>query len=143
MPERQSIPLITRITGDENFLGRTVRVYRNLNQNCLSVMDNKTRKVLAHTNSIALVDPVFKVNEQGRRRVLREKRKNVHAFVVGKIATVCPYPYHTTLGVSYNPYENDSFVAEYYRDDIDETLYYPIYRAKFVSITQYGAVAYI
>ena len=69
-------------------------------------------------------DVTFKVSESGRQRVLKEKRKNVHAFLLAKI--VRPYPtfsdmYESYLipdiesGVkfshaTYNPYKYDSFM---------------------------------
>jgi hypothetical protein len=63
-----------------------VFVYFNLHKKCFSVKAlegvNKG-KVVQHTDNIVLLLPKFKVSEAGRQRVLREKRKNVHAGVVG------------------------------------------------------------
>lgn len=57
---------------------------------------------------IALEDVVFKVSEAGRQRVLREKRKNVHAGVLG---TVLGIPVLQPADKAfYNPYKYDSFV---------------------------------
>jgi hypothetical protein len=117
-------------------------VYRNLNDKCWSVKalegPNKGRVVL-HARYIAVTgrDGGFKVSETGRQRVLREKRKNVHAGVVGSIywADVvteryeveashrinCDEDYesnvvdpsHTAFrSVVYNPYNNSQFVWE-------------------------------
>lgn len=85
-----------------------VFVYRNLHKKCFSVKCLKTKKVIAHVDSITLINAVFKVSEAGRQRVLRERQKNVHAGVVGHIADVnliCQ-----TTRVTYNPYKFDSFV---------------------------------
>lgn len=58
-----------------------------------------------------LLNVRFKVNESGRQRVLREKQKNVHAFVVADrvedLATS-----ETLRQVSYNPYKNKSFMLD-------------------------------
>lgn len=58
-----------------------VRVYRNLTRGCLSVM--RRGLVVAHVESVALHGARFVVQEAGRQRVLRDRRKNVHAFVEG------------------------------------------------------------
>lgn len=61
-----------------------VFVYRNLNQNCwsLKMMEGHHKgKVVAHAEDVMLINAVFKVSEAGRSRVLKERRKNVHAGV--------------------------------------------------------------
>ena len=90
-------------------------VYWNLHRGLWSVKalegPNKGR-VIARVPEVYLLDAVPKVSEAGRQRVLREKRKNVHAGVVGRIVE-----YSQLTGgrpVSYNPYKGPSFV---YRDD--------------------------
>ena len=40
-------------------------------------------KVLEHNTEFFLKDVEFKVSQAGRNRVLKEQRKNVHAFVCG------------------------------------------------------------
>jgi len=66
-----------------------------------SVQCLKTKRVIDHVESIILKDVTFKVSEAGRKRVLRDKQKNVHAFAIGEI-------YHanrvTGQQVKYNPY---------------------------------------
>jgi hypothetical protein len=105
--------------------GETVKVYRNLHKKCFSVQDSFGR-VVAHVNDLHLVDCTFIVRQGGRRKVLETGRKNVHAFIKGKV-TLSPelsYP----LKVRYNPYQSDSFEA----DGI------PIYEASAVSIGSDG-----
>lgn len=61
-----------------------VFVYRNLSQNCwsLKMMEGECKgRVIAHAEEVMLINAVFKVSEAGRQRVLKEKRKNVHAGV--------------------------------------------------------------
>lgn len=64
-----------------------VFVYFNLHKKVFSVRamegENKGR-VIAHTTTVELRDAVFKVSQAGRERVLKEKRKNVHAGVQGQ-----------------------------------------------------------
>ena len=91
-----------------------VRVYRNLHKKCLSVqaMVDGRWKVIKHVDAISLHNPVFKVSQAGRQRVLREKRKNVHAFVVG---IHHEWSEHMPCGnrrVSYNPYKADTFMCD-------------------------------
>ena len=55
------------------------------------------------------------VNKKGRERVLRERKKNVHAFVRGNLLmTKMPGRIESYVGwdrVSYNPYKGPKFVA--------------------------------
>lgn len=60
-----------------------VEVYRNLNNGRLSIRDAKTKLVVGHADRVKLTDVTFHVSQAGRERVLRERRKNVHAVVRG------------------------------------------------------------
>ena len=85
---------------------KPVKVYRNLHRKCYSVQQGG--KVACHTSEIVLFDCKLKVSEAGRQRVLRERRKNVHAYVVGRISAL---PQRTTFSsaLRYNPYESGSW----------------------------------
>lgn len=92
--------------------GQRVRVYRNLHKGCFSVQTYETGRgwrVRAHTTRIRLDDVEFKVMETGRQKVLKERKKNVHAFVIGTVRMEQPR-YHQNVGVKYNPYVFSSFV---------------------------------
>lgn len=91
-------------------LGERVFVYRNLHRKCYSVKSLKTGRVIAHVDSIDLVNVTFKVSEAGRQRVLKTRQKNVHAGVVGYIADVSLLCQSTK--VTYNPYKWTSFVRK-------------------------------
>ena len=87
-----------------------VFVYFNLHKKCWSIrsLTHPTKgRVIAHSSTVLLADATFKVSISGRNRVLREKRKNVHAGVTGILldSTI------TRPGsqVSYNPYKCDYF----------------------------------
>jgi hypothetical protein len=62
-----------------------VRCYWNLHRHCWSVQDARTRKVIGHAAKVLLRDVTFTVSAAGRERVLREQRKNVHAYACGEI----------------------------------------------------------
>ena len=65
-----------------------VQVYRNLHNRLLSIQDAKTGLVIGHATTVDLKDASFIVREAGRQRVLKEKKKNVHAFVKGTLTDV-------------------------------------------------------
>jgi len=129
-----------------------VFIYYNLHRKCWSVKalegENKGR-VIAHCESALLADCTMKVSEKGRQRVLREKKKNVHAGIVGRILI----PVHVvfdSLGyhnnevdyslyslkqeITYNPYKYDSFVVKGTEQ--------PIYRAAIVKLNGRTVTAY-
>lgn len=114
-----------------------VDVYFNLKKLCFSVRHRG--KVVAYGDNILLQNVVFKVSEKGRQRVLREKRKNVHAYARGILIDYRPFsekdkelnaPWGNSFShkkeelVTYNPYKYSQFVrAE------DET---PIFSADMI-----------
>ena len=89
-----------------------VDVYWNLNKNCFSVRHNG--KVIAHRHFVELRDIKWVVQPGGRARVLRQRRKNVHAFARGTLLTdtTIPCPIQNAYKrIIYDPYEYDSFVT--------------------------------
>jgi len=107
-----------------------VFVYFNLHKKVWSVKSLKTGRVIAHANFIELKDCKFKVSKRGRERVLLERRKNVHAGVVGTIVAidnVCSVLQNKTFQlITYNPYKYETFVSKK-----DET---PVYQSETVSM---------
>ena len=92
--------------------GKRIYVYKNLHLNLFSVRSEG--KVVSHVDELILEDARFLVGKKGRERVLKEKRKNVHAGVSGFWAeewearsTMASYTPHK---IYYNPYKTDSFV---------------------------------
>lgn len=116
--------------------GETVKVYRNLHTGLISVMD-KAGHVVAHVSQIILTGAKFLVRESGRQKVLREKRKNVHAFVIGEV--VCSFRdmvvHFPGERVTYNPYKYDSFVMHATEN--------PIREAQAASINRNGNIQVI
>ncbi len=93
---------------------RPVFVYWNLHKRLWSVRDRATGRVVAHAESLSLVAAVFVVSEAGRRRVLSEGRKNVHAGVAGAYCPAeTPRPGSVPedgTPVTYNPRTGPTFV---------------------------------
>lgn len=92
-----------------------VQIYFNLHRGGWSIRDTKTRKVLnvgTKVTTVALRNVKFKVSESGRQRVLREKRKNVHAVVEGELDDyrfIHLVEDQEHVRVSYNPYFGSCF----------------------------------
>lgn len=97
-----------------------IRVYRNLRNGLLSIQSKTSAgwRVTEHAESVHLEDAVFKVSEAGRQRVLRERRKNIHAYVEGERITTWPDPHLTTwkapsnktvYRVVYDPFKMKTF----------------------------------
>ena len=122
-----------------------VEIYRNLHNGKLSIRDAKTKQVIGHAARVYLHQAEFKVSQAGRKRVLREKRKNVHAVVNGVLGKaeafqsykgrdISPYQHYYSifnpefgnevLGISrlyditYNPYR----FSQFWREDIDASV---------------------
>jgi hypothetical protein len=99
-----------------------VYVYFNLHRKCFSIKaleGPKKGRVVAHRDKVLLYGGTFKVSEAGRQRVLRERKKNVHAGVVGEWVgsvddelTIERIVYNGTP-ITYNPYKYNTFVHLY------------------------------
>lgn len=74
-------------------------------------------KVVMHSDFVRLKDCAFKVSEAGRQRVIREKRKNVHAGVVGELVST-DRGFIVGEFVTYNPYKYDCFVKKHNEEPI-------------------------
>lgn len=94
---------------------RTVMVYYNLHLKTFSIMYQN--KVIAHADYVRLEDVEFRVRPGGREKVRDEKRKNVHAFVIGDLVDYCEHPCNdipepSGIVVTYDPYKYDTFVIK-------------------------------
>ena len=94
-----------------------VKVYRNLTRDCWSICYTDGR-LYCHADSVDLKNCKFRVQPAGRARVLKEKQKNVHAYVVGQLhdvnftlpnRDVFPSGYKFSQAY-YNPYRVETFV---------------------------------
>lgn len=96
-----------------------VMCYWNLHRKCFSLKSTKTGRVIAHRQHVTLFNATTRVSEAGRQRVIREKRKNVHAGIVGEVdlsgpdATVIwPELVYGSRRITYNPYKGPNFVHD-------------------------------
>ena len=101
-------------------------VYWNLHKNCFSIQSREKGsygKVVAHAESVAIGLPEFVVRQAGRERVLKEGKKNVHAFVVGGV-NINPNLEKTKEGikVTYNPYKFNNFVIADTKEQVGSPL---------------------
>lgn len=64
--------------------GQLIRIAYHLHKHCFSIRDAGTRRVIGYADRIIIRNARFIVSQCGRTRVLRDRRKNVHAFVQGE-----------------------------------------------------------
>lgn len=98
-----------------DFVEQRVRIYRNLNNGFYSVMGSTGRVVcyIRPTDPpVTLCNSRFIVRPAGRRRVLEEKRKNVHAFIEGTLTMADKAPAEDAPQATYCPYRGDSFTVK-------------------------------
>ncbi len=101
---------------------RFVFVYKNLHKDCWSVKQDGLVK--AHATELDLWDCHFQVNQAGRERVLKEKRKNVHAGIKGYIDCLGQSDFSVVdQQVTYNPYKYESFVNKETEEPVFNTSY--------------------
>ena len=128
-----------------------VSVYRNLHNGLISIKSASSGLVLGHAKSVDISGANFVVNEAGRQRVLKEKQKNVHAYVKGLLLNTIGFtPYKgrslqrcTALGaihstykdttVSYNPYKQPYFVIKGTSDKVS--------KAKLCTVSHDGTIS--
>lgn len=72
--------------------GTHVRVYRNLHREMFSIQakTDKGWRVAGRAKWVQLFEPQAIVSEAGRQRVLRTGKKNVHAYLTGRLGTTYP-----------------------------------------------------
>lgn len=115
-------------------------IYRNLHKKkytySIKALEGPHKgKVIGYGSTLTVNDVEFKVSEAGRKRCVRERKKNVHAGVVGNVVSV--YNLETRLSndlcrdinphlglgeeITYNPYKHTTFVKRKTEE--------PVYRA--------------
>lgn len=95
------------------------KIYRNLHKNCFSVLKyssvKKGYRLHEHVTEAFLTGVEAKVSEAGRQRVIKEKQKNVHAYLLcdnyrKMDSPIYGYVYHREI--YYNPYKHETFVVD-------------------------------
>jgi len=131
--EEQNKKLLT------NMIGERVKVYYNLHKQTFSIQKNGI--VVGHADFVKLSDVEFRVREGGKEKVRFEKRKNVHAFVIGVLEDFCLFPCEdipepsSNEIVTYNPYKHDTFVLKNNEE--------PVYNASGVEMVNLKNKIYI
>ncbi len=91
-----------------------VRIYWNFKHRCYSIFQGGA--VRASARAVHLSDVEFRVREAARQRMVREGRKIVHAYAIGRLVDhvhpddarrLAPF---SGAPVSYDPYRHESFV---------------------------------
>lgn len=93
-----------------------VRVYFNLTRKVWSIQSyqpGKGWRLLCHQTHLTLRNANTKVSESGRQRVIRERKKYVHAYIEGELIRTVPQ-LHSGRKLSYNPYTGPHF---FWQDD--------------------------
>jgi hypothetical protein len=113
---------------------KPVRVFKNPKHDCYNIMQDG--RVKASASQIWLKDAEFLVRESGRQRMLRENRKNIHAYVVGQLLDFV-HPEDGKImerlegrNATYNPYRFSSFV--------DKETELPVMSASMVQLDERG-----
>lgn len=92
------------------------RIYRNLNKGNFSIQsylkDKKGYRVTDRANTIIMENCTFKIYNSGRQRVIKEKRKNVHAYIeaVSYNHLKGDLDVNNFREIYYNPYTCSSFI---------------------------------
>lgn len=95
--------------------GQKVKVYKNLTNGLWSIKDSKSGLVLGHAPSVSLVNAKFSVGEKGRLRVIEEKKKYVHAYIIGEYmgtTTDSELMKFSYIDVTYNPFKDTHFTLK-------------------------------
>ena len=105
-----------------NLIGKKVMCYYDLHRHTFSVTYNGL--VMLKADYLKLNNVEFRVRQGGKQKVRDEKRKNVHAFVIGNLDDYCEFPCRnipvpeSNDVVTYNPYKYDSFVIKTTKEPI-------------------------
>jgi hypothetical protein len=98
---------------DELQFGDRIEVYRNLHKDCFSIRKNgRVVRYLYNNEKLHLHDVKFAAQPAGRAKVLREGRKNVHAFVRGLYSGMRSIWAWQSVA-SYNPYKYGHFFTSF------------------------------
>lgn len=90
--------------------GQRVQVYYNLHQGGYSIKDKATGLVVAYADTVLITNCRFRVQQAGRQKTIKEKRKRVHAYVEGDFHSADIERERSQLNkVYYNPYTTEQF----------------------------------
>jgi hypothetical protein len=102
--------------------GLTTRIYRNLQNGTMSLQQKigNSWLVIGHVTNAAIAYPKFYVSQAGRDRVIREKRKSVHAWAEGQLlGVIADSP--NLKEIYYCPYSSGRFSWKETGESIEST----------------------
>jgi len=136
--------------------GQSVKVYRNLHHGGYSIVaadGEHAGLVVARSGHVVLMDALFVVSEAGRQRVIREKKKNVHAYALGTLTWALDpalakhesdmprFAAGDLTEISYNPYKMSSFYVRRQWESVNTVT--PVHAAWLVHLTPIGCYGQI
>lgn len=86
-----------------------IRVYWNIHKQCWSVVVKG--RVVAHADTLWLKNVSPRLSQAGRLRVIRDGRKNVHAYLEGELGAPPGKPLCQGQ-IIYNPWQHKTFLLE-------------------------------
>jgi hypothetical protein len=91
--------------------GQVILVAYHFYKRCFSIRDAKSKRILGYADHIVISDVKFIVHQSGRMKVLKEKKKNVHAYVKGQFLYSLQGQHAGIMREAYyNPYRTEAFV---------------------------------
>jgi hypothetical protein len=93
---------------------KPVRVIRNWKRDCYTILQNGLPQ--ASAKQVRLADVEFQVRESGRNRMLSKRKRNVHAYAIGRLIEYTHPDEDRDIamadgrGVAYYPYQRAAFV---------------------------------
>lgn len=120
----------------EAAIGQKCRIYRNLNNGTMSLQLKVNGWYVAGHVTDAIVQSVkFHISEASRLRVIRDGRKNVHAWGEGLLIAQFKPEIDAPIDLSYNPYEDTTFCERGTKRPIERCQYLVVRdNAVFVSL---------
>lgn len=116
----------------------TLFVYRNLNRKgvVFSLKDVKSGLVVDRRNVVVIKNPLFKVSQAGRKRILETRHRVVHAGIKGKVLNKLPINLKglKKVAFTYNPFKYEQFTTKNGKQ---------LFQAKYVILSAEGLFAYI
>lgn len=121
--DRVALKYFKSYKGRQVLPGQRVEVYRNLSfkdQTVYSIRDHRSGLVLGHATNILLNNCWFTVNTAARKRVIRDQKKNVCAWIEGSFGVLHMGDdkifVENSEQVRFNPYMNETFVRGWDQD---------------------------
>jgi hypothetical protein len=85
---------------------KPIKIFRNLTKKGIWYSIQQAGLTVAHSTDITICEAKFYVNEKARLRVVKNKRKEFHAYIEGMVINKVI----SGLQVKYNPYLHNSFI---------------------------------